>query len=63
MIVSLVKRSSRRWFQPSSSPRFQTSQRQKKEEKQFRSAMLGWVAASVAFAVILAGTALSYLRG
>jgi succinoglycan biosynthesis transport protein ExoP len=31
--------------------------------KQFRSAILGWVAASVAFAVILAGSALSYFRG
>jgi protein tyrosine kinase modulator len=33
------------------------------EEKQLKSVMLGWVAASVAFAVMLAGTALSYFRG
>jgi polysaccharide biosynthesis transport protein len=33
------------------------------KEKQLKSVMLGWVAASIAFAVILAGTALSYFRG
>jgi uncharacterized protein involved in exopolysaccharide biosynthesis len=35
----------------------------KEKRKQFRSAILGWVAVSVAFAVILAGSALSYFRG
>jgi polysaccharide chain length determinant protein (PEP-CTERM system associated) len=33
------------------------------KEKQFRSAILGWVAAGAAVAVILAGSALSYFRG
>jgi polysaccharide biosynthesis transport protein len=33
------------------------------EKKQLKSVILGWVVASVAFAVILAGTALSYFRG
>jgi hypothetical protein len=32
-------------------------------EKQLKSVILRWVAAGVAFAAILAGTALSYLRG
>jgi succinoglycan biosynthesis transport protein ExoP len=33
------------------------------EGRQFRSAIMRWVAASVTFALILAGTALSYFRG
>jgi polysaccharide biosynthesis transport protein len=33
------------------------------KQKEFRWIVLGWVAASFAFAVILAGTALSYFRG
>jgi len=33
------------------------------KQKEFRGIVLGWVAASFAFAVILAGTALSYFRG
>jgi succinoglycan biosynthesis transport protein ExoP len=35
----------------------------KEREKRFRSSILGWAVTGVAFAVILVGTALSYLRG
>jgi hypothetical protein len=35
----------------------------KEREKRLKSSILGWVATGVAFAVILVGTALSYLRG
>jgi hypothetical protein len=35
----------------------------KEKEKHIRSAILEWVAAGVAIAAILAGTAFSYLRG
>jgi polysaccharide biosynthesis transport protein len=35
----------------------------KEKQNEFRWVLLGWVAASFAFAVILAGTALSYFRG
>jgi succinoglycan biosynthesis transport protein ExoP len=35
----------------------------KEREKRLRSSLLGWVATGIAFAVIVVGTALSYLRG